>query len=105
MILKETPRAKPVSQHDTGNGCFNALMLAVGHADEAMTAFLLANGANPHTWPNMDELPEELRINYYLEDIDVHYMDESKLNIIPIIRVYCSDKGAVVPLEIFCEED
>ena len=57
------------------DGCFNALMLAVGHADEAMTAFLLANGANPHTWPNMDELPEELRMNYYLEDIDVHYMD------------------------------
>ena len=57
------------------DGCFNALMLAVGHADEAMTAFLIANGANPHTWPNMDELPEEQRMNYYLEDIDVHYMD------------------------------
>ena len=57
------------------DGYFNALMLAVGYADEAMTAFLLANGANPHTWPNMDELPEELRMNYYLEDIDVHYMD------------------------------
>ena len=57
------------------DGCFNALMLAVGSADEPMTAFLLANGADPHTWPDMDELPEEWRQNYYLEDIDIHYMD------------------------------
>ena len=57
------------------DGCFNALMLAVGSADEPMTAFLLANGANPRTWPNMDELPEEWRQNFYLEDIDIHYMD------------------------------
>ena len=84
---------KPLSERDSGiaevlsalikqgfdvhesDGCFNALMLAVGSADEPMTAFLLANGADPHTWPDMDELPEERRQNYYLEDIDIHYMD------------------------------
>ena len=57
------------------DGCFNALMLAVGSADEPMTAFLLANGADPYTWPEMDELPEEWRENFYLEDIDIHFMD------------------------------
>lgn len=84
---------KPLSERDSGiaealsalirqgydvhesDGCFNALMLAVGSADEPMTAFLLANGASPHTWPDMNELPEEWRQNYYLEDIDIHYMD------------------------------
>jgi len=84
---------KPLSERDSGiaealsvlikqgydvhesDGSFNALMLAVGSADEPMTAFLLANGADPHTWPDMDELPEEWRQNYYLEDIDIHYMD------------------------------
>ena len=58
--------------HDS-NDYFNALMLAVGYADEPMTAFLIANGADVHTWPNMDELPEEWTRNYYLEDIDVKY--------------------------------
>lgn len=57
------------------DGCFNALMLAVGSADEPMTAFLLANGADPYTWPDMEQLPEEWRGNYYLEDIDIQYMD------------------------------
>ena len=84
---------KPLSERDSGieealsvlikqgydvhesDGCFNALMLAVGSADEPMTAFLLADGADPHTWPDMDELPEERRQNYYLKDIDIHYMD------------------------------
>ena len=84
---------KPLSERDSGiaealsvlidrgydvhesDGCFNALMLAVGSADESMTAFLRANGADPLTWPDMDELPEEWRQNFYLEDIDIHYMD------------------------------
>lgn len=57
------------------DGCINALMLSVAYADEPMTEYLLANGANPHTWPDMDELPEEWRQNYYLEDIDIHYED------------------------------
>ncbi len=57
------------------DGCFNALMLAAGSADESMTAFLLANGADPYTWPDMDQMPEEWRENFYLEDIDIHYMD------------------------------
>lgn len=58
------------------DGWFNALMLAVAYADEVMTEFLIANGADPHTWPDMDDgPPEEWEMNYYLEDIDVHYMD------------------------------
>ena len=60
--------------HESDGG-FNALMLAVGYADEPMTAFLIDNGADPRTWPDMDEFPTELRQNYYLEDIDIQYMD------------------------------
>ncbi|MGN0624989.1 MAG: hypothetical protein ACI4I8_01855 [Oscillospiraceae bacterium] len=57
------------------DGRFNALMLSVGNADEPMMAFLLDNGADPYTWPDMDQMPEECRENFYLEDIDIHYMD------------------------------
>lgn len=50
-----------------------ALQLAVGYADEPMTAFLLAGGADPRSWPDMDDDPAER--NWYLENIDIHYTD------------------------------
>lgn len=55
--------------------CFNPLMMAVSHADAPMTEFLIRNGANANYWPDMDEEPEYMRDNYYLEDIDIAYMD------------------------------
>ncbi len=65
---------------DEPDGGFNALMLAVGMGDYYMTQYLLEQGADPNSWPDMDELPIEFRRNYYLEDIDIHYMDECDAN-------------------------
>ena len=56
---------------------FNPLMMAVGHADAAMTSFLIQNGADANYWPDMEEIPESYRDNYYLEDIDIAYYNES----------------------------
>ena len=56
--------------------CFNPLMMAVGHADAPMTEFLIANGADAHYWPDMDEPIEKYSGNYYLEDIDIAYFNE-----------------------------
>ncbi len=40
-----------------------------------MTEFLIWNGANANYWPDMDEEPEYMRDNYYLEDIDIAYIN------------------------------
>ena len=64
--------------HDVNesDGFLNALMLAVGHGDAPMVQFLIEHGADVNTWPDMDKEPEWMRQNYYLKDIDIHYMDE-----------------------------
>lgn len=51
----------------------NALMIAVGNADSFIVEYLLEKGANPLKWPN----PEEDETNYYLNDLDIHYMNYS----------------------------
>ncbi len=68
------------SGHDanSSDGCFNALMIAVGSGDAPMVHFLIQNGADAHSWPDMDEDPPTG--NYYLDDIDIHFMDESFAN-------------------------
>ncbi len=68
--------------HDVNgtNGCFNAMMLAVGYGDAPMVQFLIENGADVNTWPDMEELSEGMPDNYYLEDIDIHFMDECLAN-------------------------
>lgn len=45
-----------------------------------MVHFLIKRGADANSWPMMNEVPLEGRRNYYLEDIDIHYMDESLAN-------------------------
>ena len=60
---------------------FNALMLAVGSGDAPMVHFLIEHGANANSWPGIEEtMPWEG--NYYLDDIDIHYMHEC----------FCNDK-------------
>ena len=64
---------------DGTDGCFNGLMLAVGGGDAPMVHFLLEHGADANSWPDMEHsLPGEG--NYYLDDIDIHYMNESFAN-------------------------
>jgi len=66
---------------DTGHdmngsiGGWNALMLAVGYADNYMTRYLLDHGADPHIWPDAGGLPEWIEQNYYLESLDIAYMN------------------------------
>ena len=64
--------------HDSNesDGEFNAMMLAVGHGDAPMVHFLIEHGADVNSWPAMDEEPEWMRQNFYLEDIDIHYTEE-----------------------------
>ncbi len=62
---------------NSSDGCFNTLMLAVGHADAPMVKFLLEHGADPNVWIGMDEEPNIPKQNWYLEDIDIQYMNES----------------------------
>ena len=58
---------------------FNALMLAVGSGDAPMVRFLIQHGADANSWPNMEEsLPGEG--NYYLDEIDINYMNECFAN-------------------------
>ena len=68
--------------HDVNesDGSFNAMMLAVGHGDAPMVQFLIEHGAHVDTWPDMDEEPEWMRQNFYLEDINIHFMDECLAN-------------------------
>ena len=62
-----------------GDKCFNALMLAVGNGDAPMVHYLITHGADAGSWPNMeDTLPNER--NYYLDDIDIHNMNECFAN-------------------------
>ena len=64
---------------DGSDGYFNALMLAVGGGDALMVHFLLEHGADASSWPDMENsLPGEG--NYYLDDIDIHFMNESFAN-------------------------
>ena len=65
---------------DDADGGFNALMLAVGSGDAPMVRFLINHGADANKWPEMDETPLPGEGNYYLDDIDIHYMDESFAN-------------------------
>ena len=58
---------------------FNSLMLAVGSGDAPMVRFLIKHGADANSWPGMEEsLPGEG--NYYLDDIDINYMNECFAN-------------------------
>ncbi len=63
---------------DVSEGGFNALMLAVGEGDALMVRFLIQHGADADSWPEMDEDPSAS--NFYLDDIDIHYMNESFAN-------------------------
>ena len=64
---------------NASDGDFNALMLAVGSGDAPMVRFLINHGADANSWPNMEEsLPGES--NYYLDDIDINYMNECFAN-------------------------
>ncbi len=54
----------------------SALMMAVECADAPMTSFLIQNGADANKWPDMEELPDIPKSNYYLEDIDIKYLNE-----------------------------
>ena len=54
-------------------GSENALMVAVGNSDSFIVEYLIAKGANPLKWPNL----EEDETNYYLDDLDIHYMNYS----------------------------
>ena len=61
---------------DDSDGYFNALMLAVGSGDAPMVHFLIQHGANANSWPGMNDEPQLEGGNYYLDDIDIHIMDE-----------------------------
>ena len=58
----------------------NALMHAVGSGDAPMTHFLLLRGADPNSWPEMSEEPELGFGNWYLDEIDICYLNESICN-------------------------
>lgn len=60
---------------DGTDGYFNALMLAVGSGDAPMVHFLIKHGADVNSWPGKGEEPALGENNYYLDDIDIHYMD------------------------------
>ena len=62
------------------DGCFNALQRAVGQADAPMAGYLMMHGADATTWLEMDEEPWVDKQNYYLESIDINYMNESFAN-------------------------
>ena len=57
--------------------CESALALSVGYADAPMTSFLIQNGADANKWPYMGEIPGIPENNYYLEDIDIQYLNET----------------------------
>lgn len=64
-------------KYNMNEGDDTPLMETVGYADAPMTEFLIQNGANANYWPDMDEIPGIPRSNYYLEDIDIAYFEES----------------------------
>ncbi len=65
---------------DVPQGGFNALMLAVGEGDAPMAHFLIQHGADANSWPEMGEEPSLGEGNYYLDDIDIHFMNECFAN-------------------------
>ena len=65
---------------DETHGGFNALMTAVGCGDASMTEYLIKHGADPNKWPDMENDLSFEEPNYYLEDIDINYMNESFAN-------------------------
>lgn len=88
--------------HDVNesDGYFNAMMLAVGHGDAPMVQFLIEHGADVNTWPGADELPEWMRKNYYLDDIDIHFMDEFFANDRDLEYMEALHKTALVLSEV-----
>ena len=62
-----------VNEYD---GHFNALMIAVGAADAPMVRYLIERGGDVNKWPGMDDPEPVSGQNYYLEDIDIGYMNE-----------------------------
>ena len=62
-----------VNEYD---GDFNALMIAVGAADAPMVRYLIERGGDVNKWPGMDDPEPVSGQNYYLEDIDIGYMNE-----------------------------
>ena len=65
---------------DGTDGYSNALMIAVGNGDAPMVHFLLQHGANAESWPMMDDDLTGHNSNYYLEDIDINFMNECYAN-------------------------
>lgn len=83
---------------DGSDGYFNALMLAVGNADSPMVHYLLQHGADANSWPHMEEsIPGER--NYYLDDIDIQYMDECFANDKDIDYLKALQRTALVLVE------
>lgn len=81
---------------------FNPLMMAVGWSDAPMTKYLIENGADANYWPGMDEEPECMRYNFYLEEIDIaflhgdHNHDESNVDAllqIAVVLISCGNTG------------
>ena len=64
---------------NASDGDFNALMLAVGSGDAPMVRFLVHHGADANSWPNMEE-SSPWEGNYYLDGIDINYMNECFAN-------------------------
>ncbi|MBP5424274.1 MAG: hypothetical protein J6Y78_17720 [Paludibacteraceae bacterium] len=62
---------------DADFGGWSPLMQSVECADAPMTYFLIQNGADANKWPDMGEMPDWPEENYYLEDIDIKYLNES----------------------------
>lgn len=52
------------------DGFSNALMISVGNMDAFLTEYLLEHGFDSGLWPDTEDDEQ----NYYLEDIDIHYM-------------------------------
>lgn len=55
-------------------------MLAVGSGDAPMVHFLIKHGADANSWPNKGEEPALGEGNYYLDEIDIHFMNECFVN-------------------------
>lgn len=55
-------------------------MTTVSWGDSNMVYFLLERGANPRKWPDMSEVLDVEKENWYLEEIDICYMHECWAN-------------------------
>ena len=84
---------------DATDGGFNALMLAVSAGDAPMVQFLIKHGADANKWPDMGEVPSSGEGNYYLDDIDIHFMNECFANEKDVVYLKALHRTALVLTE------